>query len=211
MSNNPASKKLVLPANEIELQLKIESLTQVNKSWSKMLNAALILFSEYGIAQTTMEQIAERADVSRMWLYKTFGNKSGLVRAVVDMEMNNFFFNLNSHLAQIPNGTELILEAFALTVKFLRGHALLQRLLDSEPETLLPMLTIDAKEMVARGIELMTPWLVVRGDVKKEKAQLVAEVLVRLLTTTVIMPKGEIDLDDTNEIKNWLRNSINFS
>ena len=47
-----------------------------------LLDAALKRFDEHGYATTTIESIASDAAVSAATIYKTYGGKSGIVRAL---------------------------------------------------------------------------------------------------------------------------------
>ena len=50
-----------------------------------MLRAALARFLDQGYSSTTIAQVAGDADVSVETVYKTFGNKAGLLKAVFDV------------------------------------------------------------------------------------------------------------------------------
>ncbi len=52
-------------------------------SRKKIVRAALALFSRQGITATTTKQIAERAKVNEVTLFRQFGNKQGLLLAVL--------------------------------------------------------------------------------------------------------------------------------
>ena len=49
-----------------------------------MINAALQLFSSQGVTETTTRQIAELAQVNEVTLFRQFGNKQGLLLAVIE-------------------------------------------------------------------------------------------------------------------------------
>src|SRR4029077_20683382 len=49
--------------------------------------AALAEFAEHGIRRTSMEDVARRADVSRMTVFRRFENKQGLVEVVIAREV----------------------------------------------------------------------------------------------------------------------------
>ncbi|MBP2328907.1 AcrR family transcriptional regulator [Kibdelosporangium banguiense] len=53
------------------------------RNYERIVDAAVEAFEETGL-ETTLEQIAERADVSMMTLYRRFGSRDQLVRAVFD-------------------------------------------------------------------------------------------------------------------------------
>ncbi len=50
----------------------------------RLINAALELFSSQGVTETTTRQIAELAQVNEVTLFRHFGNKQGLLLAVIE-------------------------------------------------------------------------------------------------------------------------------
>jgi len=58
---------------------------RAQESRAAVLRAALDRFLEQGYASTTIAQVADDADVSVETVYKTFGNKAGLLKAVFDV------------------------------------------------------------------------------------------------------------------------------
>ena len=58
---------------------------RAQESRAAVLRAALDRFLEQGYSSTTIAQIAGDADVSVETVYKTFGNKAGLLKAVFDV------------------------------------------------------------------------------------------------------------------------------
>ncbi|HEY9796439.1 MAG TPA: tyrosine-type recombinase/integrase [Leptolyngbyaceae cyanobacterium] len=51
---------------------------------ARLINAALQLFSSQGVTETTTRQIAELAQVNEVTLFRQFGNKQGLLLAVIE-------------------------------------------------------------------------------------------------------------------------------
>ena len=51
---------------------------------ARVLSAARVSFLEHGFAGTTIRLVAEEAEVSQETIYKTFGGKAGLLKAVYD-------------------------------------------------------------------------------------------------------------------------------
>jgi AcrR family transcriptional regulator len=64
----------------------------------RLLNAALELFVSQGVTETTTRQIAERAEVNEVTLFRHFGNKHGLLLAVI--EESEVFAQVGRSLAQ---------------------------------------------------------------------------------------------------------------
>lgn len=57
--------------------------SQKNVTRQRLLNAARELFATQGVAETTTKQIAQLAQVNEVTLFRNFGNKQGLLLAVI--------------------------------------------------------------------------------------------------------------------------------
>jgi len=75
---------------------------------TRLLEAALDLFAEKGVTETTTKAVAERAGVNEVTLFRYFGNKSGLLFAV--MEEARVFTRLGRTLVEQAGSTASISE-----------------------------------------------------------------------------------------------------
>ncbi|HEY9882666.1 MAG TPA: helix-turn-helix domain-containing protein, partial [Thermosynechococcaceae cyanobacterium] len=57
---------------------------QRNPTRQRLIHAALELFAVQGVTDTTTRQIAELAEVNEVTLFRHFGNKHGLLLAVIE-------------------------------------------------------------------------------------------------------------------------------
>ena len=57
--------------------------TQINSTRQRLIDAAIELFTVQGVTETTTKQIAELAKVNEVTLFRHFGNKHGLLLAVI--------------------------------------------------------------------------------------------------------------------------------
>lgn len=64
------------------------------------------LFAERGYEATSIEEIAQRANVSKPVVYEHFGGKEGLYAVVVDREMSRLLEMITSSLSQIAREFE---------------------------------------------------------------------------------------------------------
>src|SRR3954451_5360625 len=110
---------------------------------ARVLSAALEHFEEFGIRRTTLDDGARPAGVSRVTIYRRFPSKDALVEAVILGEAQRFFAELEDAVADITSAEERVVEAFAHTLAAAREQRLLNRLLRSEPEAVVPHLTTD--------------------------------------------------------------------
>jgi AcrR family transcriptional regulator len=82
----------------------------------RLVQSALELFASQGVTATTTRQIAERAEVNEVTLFRNFGNKYGLLRAVI--EESEAFENLATGLLASATSQENLgdaLSAYAQT------------------------------------------------------------------------------------------------
>jgi AcrR family transcriptional regulator len=87
-----------------------------NLNRQKIIQAAIELFANQGVSETTTKQIAELAQVNEVTLFRQFGNKHGLLLAVI--EDADVFAQLGQNLAtELPPASNLadMLRAYANT------------------------------------------------------------------------------------------------
>ena len=95
-----------------------------------------------------------------------------------------------------------------LTLTTLRDHALLQRLLATEPETVLPFLTVEGDSVIRTASSFLAHQLAVAlpGD-SRTKIELleVAEVTVRVIVSFVLTPSQNVALGDDDDARSFAR------
>jgi AcrR family transcriptional regulator len=174
----------------------------------RILDAALDRFSTYGVRRTSVEDIARAVDVNRVTVYRRFSSKQALLQAVVARETRRFFAALDAATRDEPDPRERFVEAFALGVAMSREHPLLTRLLATEPETLLPVLTVDAEPVLAAGRALLAPLLRDAGAPADERTEVAAELLVRVAISLVLTPGGAVRTDTPEAARAFARSHL---
>lgn len=162
----------------------------------QILDSALALCARQGVAVTTMAQLAEEAGISRMWLYKHFENKDAVVRAVIGREVDRFLAGMIAAVRPGLSIAEVVVDASMYSLGFLRGHELLQRLLITEPDVMLPYLTTDAGALYSGIVQSAAPFISAIAPMDLERAEFVAEVLARFLASVLLTPPASIDFSD---------------
>ena len=69
----------------------------------QLIQVARSLFAERGYEGTSIEEIAQRANVSKPVVYEHFGGKEGLYAVVVDREMSALLDGITSSLTRMTN------------------------------------------------------------------------------------------------------------
>ena len=108
----------------------------------RILQAGVEAAAIHGIARLTVGDVAKRAGVSRPTLYKHFRSKEDLVAAAVAREADRMVEAVV--VRDLPTDPRQALEAGILAVlRVTREHPLLDRIIRTEPETLLPLILED--------------------------------------------------------------------
>ncbi len=82
---------------------------QIISTRQRLINAALELFAAQGVTETTTRQIAELAQVNEVTLFRHFGNKHGLLLAVISESA--VFKDLGEYLQQQANQSSSVYQA----------------------------------------------------------------------------------------------------
>ncbi len=106
-----------------------------------LLDAAHACVLAVGVRRTTMTDVARRADVSRMTLYRRFPDVTSLIQALMTREFSAIVAQLDAEVAALPNARAQIVAAATRGVEQLVAHPLYQRIVDVDPELLLPYVT----------------------------------------------------------------------
>jgi AcrR family transcriptional regulator len=173
--------------------------------------AAFEVFAEYGIRRATVDDVARRAGVSKMTVFRRFQNKQGLVGVVIAREIRRGMEELDRVWDSEQTLEQRVVAGLSFAVDFVRGHALFERLLRSEPELILPLLTIDGTAALALYRELIGQRLsaeVSAGRAAPADVNQAAEVLARLAISLLLTRDGTITLDDDESILALVRNVL---
>jgi AcrR family transcriptional regulator len=177
-----------------------------------ILDAALEEFLAYGLRRTNVDVVARRAGVSRATLYRRFENKDVLVQAVLARECRRFFDSIVAAVGDLPTAEERLIEGFVVGVRYARRDPLLTRLLASDPEALLPYLTLDAAQVIA----VARDFLVQQGrqvpggtePVDGRDPAGVSEVFVRLAISFTLTPESCIPLTEDEDVRSFARSYL---
>lgn len=104
-----------------------------------ILAAARDCVMDVGFKRTTLADVARRAGVSRMTVYRQYGDLPTIVSALLTAELLALFERVRATIAELPTGRERLVEAAVRTVEALVVHPLYRRVLDVDPELLLPL------------------------------------------------------------------------
>ena len=178
----------------------------------RILDAALEQFQLVGLRRSTIDDVARRARVGRVTVYRRIGQKDELVAAVILRELRRLFAAVDAATAALATVEDRLAEGFAVVLRTVREHPRFQRVLAVEPESVLPFLTVDGGPIitmtaayVAGQIRLAQRVGLVAEDVEPEPA---AEIMARLAHSVLLTPRGGIPLDDDDQAREFARRHI---
>jgi AcrR family transcriptional regulator len=173
--------------------------------------AAFEVFAEYGIRRATIDDVARRAGVSKMTVFRRFQSKQGLVGVVIAREIRRGMEELDRVWEREQTLEQRVVLGLSFAVNFVRGHAIFDRLLRSEPELVLPLLTVDGSAALGLYRELIGQRLhaeVRAGRAAPADVDQAAEVLARLAISLLLTRDGVITLEDDASIVALVRNVL---
>jgi AcrR family transcriptional regulator len=160
-----------------------------------VVDAALACFSRWGVAKTTLDDLAREAGVSRATIYRLFpGGKDVVIDAVVGRELRQFFAGLTEVLdANASDLESLLVAGITFTARSIRENDALQFVLAHEPELVLPLVAFDRCDaLLDLTGAFCSPWL--EPHVGKEWAPRAGEWLTRMVLSYTLVPSTGVDL-----------------
>jgi AcrR family transcriptional regulator len=106
-----------------------------------VLDAAYASVMDLGLRRTTVAEVARRAGVSRMTVYRQYGDLDTVVGALLSAETARLSSDVAATVAALPTARARAVESVARVVDGLAHHPLLRRVLDLDPESLIPYVT----------------------------------------------------------------------
>lgn len=155
----------------------------------RILDAAFDAISVFGIARLSLEDVARRADLSRQTLYRYFRAKDDLVAAVIVREEEALLEVVTAAGATHDDLAGALEAAILATLVAAREHPLLGRLLETEPERVLPFLMSDEAPVLSAATPAVAELLRERlPAVTKARARRTADTITRLIVSWVVNP-----------------------
>ncbi|MFD6195381.1 TetR/AcrR family transcriptional regulator [Mycobacteriaceae bacterium NPDC060252] len=182
----------------------------------RVLAAAAEQIAVTGWRRSTVDDVAKRAGLSRATVYRRFPNKKALTEAVVYAELRKYMAGVASRIeGQTMTLADRMAESSSYTVEFILDHPLLRRLLETEPESILPALTTDAGPLIEAFREFCASrWKAeIYGDATVSSQvsthlRIVAELHIRIGLSLILTRQTAIELDTAEQARSFARDYL---
>jgi AcrR family transcriptional regulator len=171
----------------------------------RLLDAARACVLAVGVRRTTVTDVARRAGVSRMTLYRRFPDLEGVLSALMTREFGRVVAQAAERAAADEDATarERVVAMVVHGARSLAEDPLFVRLLDVDPELLLPYVTQRLggmqKMAVAAGARALAD---ADGSVRTDASPEVLSAAVELIARGFVLAShGELELDPWAELE----------
>ncbi|WP_025350980.1 TetR/AcrR family transcriptional regulator [Nocardia nova] len=176
-----------------------------------ILDAALERILQVGIRRASLDDIARRAGVNRVTIYRRFRVKENLVDAVLQREIGRVLAEVGQITASTPGLSAQIEEAALFIIRQTRTHPLVTQLLTVVPEEAVEFYTVRGKDLVGLGIwyiDVILRRSQEHGMIGDYDPQPVAEFLARFAHSLLLTPLGGVNFEDDRLAREFVRSAI---
>ena len=178
----------------------------------RLLAATYQCVMRFGLGKTTIEDVVKESGLSRATIYRQFpGGRDELLLETVGWELANYFNTLADHVRDAPDLEQLFERGLVFAHRSVTEHLVLRKILDTEPERLLPLLTVESAKTLPFIADFLHPYLLreaeqgrLRPGVEIDNA---AEYLARAILSLINAP-GRWDLDDPAQVRELVRGEL---
>jgi AcrR family transcriptional regulator len=171
----------------------------------RIVEAAYACVSRSGLSKTTIDDVAREAALSRATVYRAFpGGRDEVLDGAVTWATTVFFADLSRHVAGATGLEEVMEQGITFAHRSIVEHEVLQRVMASEPEKLLPALTVESARVRQGIVAFLTPHLDRRPMADGVTVAEAADFLARMVLSYVAAP-GRWDLDDPDQVAQLVR------
>ena len=169
-----------------------------------ILDAAYDLFCRQGIQRTTMDDVARKARLSRITVYRRMVSKEALVEAVLLRDFRQYVDRFLSDIAGAETVADRVVVGFVSSLRATRSNPMMAGLMAADPHSVAPSIVGEDGRVMAAVARVLAGQLRLEQRAGNIAAgvdvDVVAELMVRLSASFFLSPSEVIDLDDDEQV-----------
>lgn len=161
----------------------------------RILDGATDAIARHGLAKLEMCDVSTASGVSRGTLYRYFPSRQALLVELTAREGLRFKQEMLAAIESAPPGSERLLIALQHAVRRVREHAVLQRLLETDPAFVMRALRAQFADIKADFHHVLAPLLADLALVREGTvdADQLVDWVMRLMVSAFLLPPPEPD------------------
>lgn len=170
---------------------------------AQLLSAALEVFTAAGYHSAAMDEIADRAKVSKPVLYQHFPSKLELYLAVLDLHIDSLVFAIQKAIAQHPSNADRVKATVEAYFGFIDSEGEAFRLLFESDMSLEPQVRERLNRMTYDCAAAVSAVISIDTGLAKEESMMLAVGLIGIVQTTArhwLDRDGKIDRTRATEL-----------
>jgi AcrR family transcriptional regulator len=180
----------------------------VDGTRQRIVEACYACVARRGVAKTTIEDVAREAGMSRATVYRAFpGGRDELINATVAWATLDFFGKLYERIRGAASLEEVMERGIMFAYRSIVDHEVLQRVMETEPDKLLPILTVESNRIREGIAVVLAPYLEERGMAAGVDLADAADFLARMVLSYISAP-GRWNLEDPEQVARLVRSEL---
>lgn len=172
---------------------------------NRVLAAAAELMRAYGLRRWTMEDVADRAGLGRTTVYRSFADRDELVHAVLARELRDTIATIEQATSAQHSTEDKIIAGGAAALAAL-STSIVDRLIQTDPATVLPFLTIHAGPLLAIARQAIATFIrAADPTISPRLATEIGEAAARLGLSFVLVRDTVVAIDDPDAVRRYVR------
>jgi AcrR family transcriptional regulator len=166
----------------------------------RVLDGALACVGRFGVAKTTLDDVAREAGCARATVYRSFPGRRALFGAMVEREVAALGDRLLVAAADADTLADAVVAVIRTGARTFHTHAALRFVLAHEPESIAPQLSFEHGSAMLRVASALVAPAFTRF-VPADRADRLGEWITRLTLSYLCNPSEHVDLDDPAQVR----------
>jgi len=166
----------------------------------QILEAAETMFARYGLAKTTMDDIAREAGVSRPTVYRYFDDRDALIAALIEVRSRRLFVKARGYLRKRETFAEQVVDGLIYLVDRGRKDDIVRLIVSPEHIDMATALLGSSGLAVRLTLEMWQPIITAARERGEIREGITDEQICEWISLVELILVGRMDFGDRNDL-----------